>query len=152
MSEKTCALTGHRVLPADFNENQLFCELENIVKEGYTYFYCGMAEGFDLLALKVLLSLKENYPIKIEACVPYTGQENHFSAEMKRLYRECILKCDEKTVFFPHYTEGSFLIRNRYMVDHADFVYAYCLRNTGGTAYTVRYAESKGKKVMRALL
>ncbi len=152
MSEKACALTGHRVLPADFNEKQLSKELEDLIKEGYTYFYCGMAEGFDLIALKILLSLKETYPIKIEACVPYTGQENYFSAEMKRLYRELILKCDEQTVFFQHYTEGSFLLRNRYMVDKSDCVYSYCTRSTGGTAYTVRYAESKGKTVIRALL
>lgn len=152
MNKGFCALTGHRVLPADFNEKQLLSELESLIKEGYTFFYCGMAEGFDLLALKALLTLKEIYPIEIEACVPYTGQERSFSAEMKALYRTLIDKCDKKTVFFEKYTDGCFLIRNRYMVDNADCIYAYCLRNTGGTAYTVRYAESKNKKVIRALL
>ncbi|MBD5636618.1 MAG: DUF1273 domain-containing protein [Clostridia bacterium] len=152
MSEKSCALTGHRFLPKDFDENRLSEELKMLIGTGYTYFYCGMAEGFDLCALKVLVALKDTYPIKVEACVPYKGQENYFSAEMKKLYRELILKCDETTVFFDHYTEGSFLIRNRYMVDKADCVYSYCTRNTGGTAYTVRYAESKGKTVVRALL
>lgn len=147
-----CALTGHRVLPANFNEKKLSEELESLIKEGYTYFYCGMAEGFDLVALKVLADLKKNYPITIEACIPHRGQENKFSAEMKTLYKSLIQECDETSVFFEKYTEGCFLIRNRYMVDKSDCVYAYCKRKTGGTAYTVRYAESKGKKVFRALL
>ena len=147
-----CALTGHRVLPKDFDENRLLEELELLIGTGYTYFYCGMAEGFDLRALKTLVDFKKRYPIKIEACVPHGGQENRFSAEMKALYRKLIQRCDETTVFFEKYTDGCFLVRNRYMVDNSDCVYAYCLRNTGGTAYTVRYAESKGKKVIRALL
>ncbi len=152
MNKTACALTGHRVLPANFNEQKLSEELENLIKDGCYYFYCGMAEGFDLCALKILVSFKKTYPIKIEACVPYKGQENYFSAQMKTLYRELILQCDETTVFFDRYTDGSFLIRNRYMVDKADIVFSYCTRNTGGTAYTLRYAESKGKKVIHALL
>lgn len=148
----SCALTGHRVLEKNFDEKKLSEELESLIKEGYTYFYCGMAEGFDLRALKVLVNLKKQYPIKIEACVPYKGQENHFSFETKSLYQSLIRACDERTVFFEKYTDGCFLIRNRYMVEKADCVYAYCKRNTGGTAYTVRYAESKGKTVVRALL
>lgn len=148
----SCALTGHRVLPANFDEKKLSEELESLIKEGYTYFYCGMAEGFDLIALKALIDLKKHYSIKIEACVPHRGQENHFSAEMKTLYRSLFSQCDETSVFFEKYTEGCFLICNRYMVDKSDCIYAYCTRNTGGTAYTVRYAESKGKKIVRALL
>ena len=152
MNKTACALTGHRVLPVNFNVQKLSEELEDLIKDGCSYFYCGMAEGFDLCALKILVSFKKTYPIKIEACVPYKGQENYFSAQMKALYRELILQCDETTVFFDRYTEGSFLIRNRYMVDKADVVFSYCTRNTGGTTYTVRYAESKGKKVIHALL
>lgn len=147
-----CALTGHRILPADFDEKKLSKELENLINEGYTYFYCGMAEGFDLRALKALIELKTRCSIKIEACVPHRGQENRFSAEMKALYKDLIQQCDETSVFFDNYTEGCFLIRNRYMVDKADCVYAYCKRKNGGTAYTVRYAESKGKKVIFSLL
>lgn len=152
MRNGACALTGHRVLPKDFDENRLSEELELLITAGYTYFYCGMAEGFDLRALKVLLSLKERYPVEIEACVPYRGQERNFPSETKTLYKTLLEKCDKKTVFFEKYTDGCFLVRNRYMVDNADCVYAYCLRDTGGTAYTVRYAESKRKNVIRGLL
>lgn len=152
MKPRVCALTGHRVLPCDFDEKRLYRELEALIGEGFSLFFCGMAEGFDLVALKTLFALKERYPVEIEACVPYRGQESRFSSEMKALYLRYLPECDRKTVFFDRYTDGCFLVRNRYMVDGADCVYAYCLRDTGGTAYTVRYAKSKGKPVRFALL
>lgn len=152
MKPLACALTGHRVLPKDFDEKRLSDELEAFIGEGYSLFFCGMAEGFDLVALKALISLRARYSFEIEACVPYRGQENRFSSEMKALYRALLPECDRETVFFDRYTDGCFLVRNRYMVDGADCVYAYCLRETGGTAYTVRYAKSKGKTVRFALL
>lgn len=72
--EKVCALTGHRDL-ADFDENALAYELESLVKEGYTAFLCGMAQGFDLLALKLLAALKQKRTLYLEACIPFEGQE-----------------------------------------------------------------------------
>lgn len=152
MKPLSCALTGHRVLPENFSEQKLLSELENLVSEGYTSFYCGMAEGFDLLALKALVLLKEKYPLEIEACVPYRGQEKSFSVEMKTLYQTLLPKCDRVTVFFERYTDGCYLVRNRYMVNEADCVFAYCTRQKGGTAYTLRYAESKKKRIVRAIL
>lgn len=152
MKNKTCALTGHRVLQNSFNESKLKEELEKLIKEGYDFFYCGMAEGFDLIALKALLFFKKNYPIKIEACIPYKGQEKRFSSEMKDLYLTLLPECDETTVFFESYTDGCYLLRNRYMVDCAECVFAYCKKDTGGTAYTIRYAKKKKKKIVYSMI
>ena len=41
--KKTCAITGHRELPVDFDKNALYDELENLVREGCDEFLCGMA-------------------------------------------------------------------------------------------------------------
>ena len=147
MSGRACALTGHRALPAQFDRRALFDEFEALLKEGYTDFFCGMAEGFDLLSLQFLVELKARYPIYIEACVPFRGQENSFSRENRTLYRDLIEKCDKVTVLFEKYRNGCFLARNRYMVDCCDLLFAYCTKETGGTAYTVRYAEKAEKPV-----
>ena len=48
--EKVVALTGHRALE-NFDEDALAYELESLIGEGYTAYLCGMAQGFDLLAL-----------------------------------------------------------------------------------------------------
>ncbi len=148
MSGRACALTGHRALPENLNRKALFDELEALIKKGYTDFFCGMAEGFDLLALQFLIELKERYPLYIEACVPFRGQEKSFLNENLLLYRDLIGQCDKVTVLFEEYRNGCFLARNRYMVDCADILFAYCTKETGGTAYTVRYAKKTGKDVI----
>ena len=144
----SCALTGHRVLPQNFNNKLLYDELEQLIKDGCTTFFCGMAQGFDLLALKLLVELKERYPIYLEACVPFRGQENTFPEKERLLYRDLITRCDVTTVLFDSYKNGCYLARNRYMVDCSDILFAYCIKSTGGTAYTLRYANSFSKRVI----
>lgn len=148
MIQGYCALTGHRILPDDFDEEELGKELETLIRGGCKGFFCGMAEGFDLLCLRLLFGLKERYSFSIEACVPFAGQENYYSKENKLLYRKLIEKCDRTTTLEQGYRNGCFLIRDRYMVDRADFVFTYCTKTTGGTAYTVNYAKKKDKLVV----
>ena len=143
-----CALTGHRKLPPDFNENALYDKLEELINRGCDTFFCGMAQGFDLLALKCLVALKRKYQFYIEACIPYKGHENALDRADKKSYLELLSRCDQKTVLFESYCDGCFLARDRYMVDCADAVLAYCTKNTGGTAYTADYGMKKGKIVI----
>lgn len=144
MSGKSCALTGHRELEKNFNSNAVYDKLEELIINGYDYFYCGMAQGFDLLALGCLCDLKKKYRIFTEACIPYAGQETYFPAAEKKKYRALLQWCDKKTVLSDYYFDGCLLRRNRYMVDGADAVLAYCRSDTGGTAYTVNYAKKRG--------
>ena len=44
----------------------------------------------------------------------------------------------------PENVNGAFLKRDRMLMDEASYCICYCHRLTGGTAYTVRYAMSKG--------
>lgn len=142
-----CALTGHRDLPETFDVNKLYDCLEETIREGYDTFYCGMARGFDLLALDCLVSLARKYKITLVACEPYKGHGDGFRGELREKYRSLLQWCDEVTVLSPAYYRGAFNVRDRYMVDHADLVLAYCTRDSGGTAYTLRYAEKKGKEI-----
>ena len=144
--QKLVALTGHRELH-NFDENARAYELESLVAEGYTGYLCGMAQGFDLLALKLLVALKCKTPLYLEACIPFEGHEKSFSAAKRQLYNDLLEACDKKTVLFPAYTAASYLARDRYMVDCADLVLAHLEKETGGTAYTVKYAQKKGVPV-----
>lgn len=140
---RTCALTGHRELPLGFDENRLYDKLEELLKKGCDCFLCGMAQGFDLTALACLVDLKERYRFSIEACIPYEGHSLRLPADLKKKYQTLLQWCDRKTVLYENYREGCFLARDRYMVDSADIVFAYCIKKTGGTAYTVNYALQK---------
>ena len=144
----SCALTGHRELPREFDKNALYDRLELLIEGGCETFFCGMAEGFDLAAMSCLAALKKKRKLFVEACIPFTGFENRFTARDRRVYDELITWCDRTTVIFPEYRAGCFLARNRYMVDCADVLLAYCTKERGGTAYTVNYARRKEVPVL----
>ena len=141
--KKTCAITGHRDLPDNFNKSALYEELENLIKAGFDTFLCGMAEGFDLLCLECLVSLKQKYRIYTEACIPFPDQSKTMSAYWKKLYSELLESCDKKTVLSQSYFTGVYLMRDRYMVDNCDALFSYCKKEKGGAFYTVSYAKEK---------
>ncbi len=144
---EVCALTGHRDLPDNFSVNALYDALEALIRGGCRLFRCGMARGFDLTALQCLVDLRQKYLFGIEACIPYAGHGSSFPPAERKLYRTLLSWCEKSTVLFPAYTRGCYLARDRYMVDGADILLAYCTRESGGTAYTVKYAREQGVPV-----
>ncbi len=144
---KTVALSGHRILPEDFDRYRLQGALEDLLEEGYTSFCCGMAQGFDLLALECLIDLKYRYHVRVEACIPYSGHSASLPYSDRVRYGELLAKCDEKTVLAEEYRAGCMQARNRYMVDKSDLLFVYCTQKKGGTVYTVKYALSRGVEV-----
>lgn len=142
-----CALSGHRILPDDFDQKSLKDHLELLLQADCVKFLCGMATGFDLLALSKLAELKGKYRFSIEACIPFRGHERGFTPAFMNYYRELLSYCDKKTVLSEAYFAGCFLVRDRYMVDHSDALFAYQTKSEGGTAYTTDYAAKRGKKV-----
>ena len=145
--KKTCALTGHRELSPRFSVNALHDKLEEMIRDGCDRFLCGMAQGFDLRALACLVSLRQKYRITLVACVPYRGQGRGCSQEGRREYARLLEQCDEVYILQEKYEAGCLLARNRYMVDRADVLLAFCERESGGAAYTVRYAQKHGVPV-----
>lgn len=61
MREKTCCFTGHReILESEGAvKARLMGILEELIHQGYRYFGAGGARGFDSLAAKTVLELKE---------------------------------------------------------------------------------------------
>lgn len=145
---EVCALTGHRDLPENFSVNELYDTLEDLIRGGCRRFRCGMAQGFDLAALSCLTDLRQKYVFTIEACIPYAGHIRSFPQNERERYRLLLSWCEEKTVVCPAYTRGCYLARDRYMVDGADVLVAFCTKQSGGTAYTVRYARGQGVPVV----
>ena len=142
------AVTGHRKLPKSFDKQLLKQELSAFVRDGYDTFYVGMALGFDTACFGVLLSLKkEGAGIKLIACVPCADQDRNFTEKQKAEYRKMLSESDEVHVLGEVYGATAMMRRNRFMVDHADTVYAFLEKQRGGAYNTVRYARDKGKPV-----
>ena len=139
-----CVFTGHRELGEDFSPTLLKKTIKDLIERGVEIFYNGMAIGFDLLAAEQVLSLRKKFPnVKLIACVPYYGQENYFSAADKRRYVKTLKKADEVVLLSETYYRGCLHQRDRYMVDNADVIIAYCKKKEGGAAYTLSYFKKQ---------
>lgn len=136
---KSCAFTGHRMLGEAFSARKLKKEIKNLVLQGVDVFYNGMAMGFDLLAAEKVLELKKKYPhIRLILCIPCYQQEKSFSEKDKGRYAAIYKKADERVVLADSYYRGCMQVRNRYMAERADVLVAYCIKDEGGAAYTVK--------------
>ncbi len=140
---KTCAVTGHRVLPPDFDRIKLRIYLEKIAEAGYEIFLVGMAVGFDLECFSVLSEMKkEGKNVKICAVIPCADQSANFSEENKIAYRKCLEDADYIAEEKRKYYKNCMLVRDEYLVENSSFLLAYYDgRKEGGTYYTLKLAK-----------
>lgn len=144
------SFTGHRpekIKDLSSLRNKLKQELEKKLLEIENLtFVVGGAPGFDTLALEVLLEL--NQKDNITLAVPFRGFEKYSSkndaqnSHALKLNYSCGVKVIEVGG-----TEGSFgqkcYQRNRYLVEKADFIFAYHDGSKSGTGHTVTLAKLK---------
>lgn len=146
---QSCAFTGHREIGADFSPKALLDAVDECLARGARVFYNGVARGFDLIAAEYVLNRKKVYgDIKLVACVPFLGQSEFFKNEDKCRYDRILSECDERVVLEKEYKPWCMARRNDYMVEHADVLIAYCNKDKGGSAYTVKNALKKGVYVI----
>lgn len=151
--DRTVCFTGHRAIKnAEQLEQRLSKIVEGLVAEGYNYFLAGGARGFDALAAQTILDFKAVYPqIILRLILPFPNPyetENGWSEEDIENYHAILGAADDVVYMGQQYKRGLYYKRDRYMVDNAAVCVAYQRRKTGGTAYTVSYAKSRGIQVM----
>ena len=148
----TACFTGHRSIPPQ-REEQIRRKTEQAVVDlifrGYDTFIVGGALGFDTLAQQVLTDLRGEFPyIRIVMAIPCPDQDKTWGEADRHIYRHLLETADARILIAREYSRECMLKRNRYMIHHSSVCIAYCTRDTGGTAYTVRHAKESGKDVI----
>ena len=118
--------------------------LERLVKEhGVTVFYTGGMGEFDALFARTVRVLKRDYSsLRLVLVMPYlTRRLNADKAYYETLYDELLIPAELDSV----HPKKAIGLRNRWMVDHSDFVIAALHRNNGGAAEAIRYAQIIGR-------
>lgn len=151
MRNKTCCFTGHRQLPEKYKD-EIASKLENTIKllihSGYRYFGTGGALGFDTLAAQTVLRLRKGYPqIKLILVLPCLSQADKWHPSDVEIYQEIIKQADKVVYTSKEYTPKCMFKRNRHLVDHSSACVCYLTRRSGGTAYTVEYAQKCGVQI-----
>lgn len=97
----------------------------------------GMALGFDQLVAEVCVELG----IPFVAVIPYDGQEDLWSPDMKIRFYNLLLKAAEIVVVTPGpYEKWKLSVRNCWIVDHSTEMLNYMVEPRGGTLHCTNYA------------
>ena len=159
--QKICCCTGHRPksFPFEYGKDKkrhkaYLKALEEKIElaisfYGITSFISGMALGVDLDFAEIVLKLrdKKHYPINLECAVPCPNQTLKWSEADKIRYNSILQRADYVNVISKYYSFDCMLKRNRYMVDKSNLLIAvYNGVKTGGTHYTIDYANKKNIK------
>ena len=153
MQGKVCMFTGHRIIPGDACKplwEELKKELSNLYVAGVRDFITGGALGFDTLAALTVLTLRDIRPdVKLHLYLPCRDQDKKWNAKDKERFSHILERADDVIYICDKYVPGCMHTRNRRMVDNSDICVAYLRRDSGGTAYTVDYAQGRGLKIIR---
>ena len=153
--DKTCCFTGHREIPLlDLSRitRKTRETVLSLYSRGVRYFGAGGAIGFDTIAAETVLELRETLcpEIKLILVLPCRDQTRGWKNERDlRRYAECLRLADKVVYTSDEYHRGCMHKRNRHLVDQSAYCIAYLTKPSGGTAYTVDYAEQRGLVIIK---
>lgn len=154
--QRSVCFTGHREISENTVTlfNRLYTCLENLITtENATDFYAGGAVGFDTIAAKCVLSLREKYKhIRLHLVLPCPNDEQTkgWSAGEKFDFRIILQRADSVEITSPGRTKDCMKIRNARLVEQADsFCVCYYDKTVkSGTGQTVGFAQKKGLTII----
>lgn len=148
--ETTCLFTGHRALGREFDFDNLYSAVINLIeKRGVDTFICGGAIGFDTYGAEAVLKAKENgYKVKLHLYLPCNNQTEKWAPSFKIKYEDIRKRADYIDIVDRPYFEGCMQKRNYKMVDDSAFCLCYFNGKPSGTGQTVRYAKRCGLTVI----
>lgn len=106
----------------------------------------GMAQGVDTIYALLALELK----IPLLAAIPFEGQERKWPKRAQDLYFQILSDplTTKVLVSDPPYEASKLQIRNEYMVDHSNLIFAVYDGTKGGTFNCLQYARKKNKEIV----
>ena len=122
--------------------------IEDYIKKGVTTLSVGLCYGSDFYAMQSWRKHKETYPnLKLVGYIPHKGQEEKWTEENKKLYKELLKTCDEIVqVSDEPYTERCMLFRNIRLVENCDYLLALSDgRKNSGCWQTINLAVENDK-------
>ena len=149
---RTCCFTGHRQIPLE-ERAEIADKLERVIvslyQRGIRYYGAGGALGFDTLAAQTVIYLRKSCPgIKLILVLPCLTQTRRWRPEDVAEYEHIKTEADKTVYTAKQYTPDCMHKRNRHLVDNSSVCICYLTRNSGGTAYTIRYAKKRNLEII----
>ena len=140
MEKKACTFFGHRDSPETIKPKIRTAVIDLIEKHGVTMFYVGNQGNFDRRVRSVLKEVTTTYP-EVGYAVVLAYMPSAKAANLSEDFSDTMLPEGIEKV------PKRFAIpwRNKWMIEHADYVVTYVTRLFGGAAQFSALAKSKGK-------
>ncbi len=149
---RTACFTGHRNIPSEQQpliEKRLDDIIERLYRHEVVFFGAGGAYGFDFLAESAVLRAKQkHHEIKLILVLPCKNQDKYWNYRDRAAYKQMLKNADKIVRVSENYDSRCMLKRNRHLVDYSGYCVCYMTKNSGGTAYTVRYAAEQGLNII----
>ena len=134
-----CTFFGHGDCPETKYSNILQAIQNLITEKNIITFYVGTQGNFDSLVYRALCNLRADFPqIRIYRVLAYLPKDNS-------LISDSILLEGIELI----HPRNAISWRNRWMIEHSDYVIAYITHNYGGAARFVNEAKRRGKTIIR---
>ncbi|HHW46206.1 MAG TPA: DUF1273 domain-containing protein [Clostridiales bacterium] len=162
--DTACCFSGYRPQKFSFQlkkddpqyirfENQLLSAIFSMPQKDCYTFYSGAAMGFDLIAAELVLLLKKSLKgkgknIQLICVVPFEDQAKKWPLEWQKRYNKVLNEADSVVVISKEYHSGCYHRRNKYMVDHSNYIITYYDGKSGGTRNTLKYAQKSGLTII----
>lgn len=133
-----CTFFGHREFYS-LDEQVLKDTIEDMIRKGVDTFYVGNQGQFDSAVYRCLRNLRKEYP-HIWICVVLAylpTKKNEYDDMVDTMYPE-----------IEGHPKFAIERRNRWMIDHSDFLLCYINHTWGGAYKFARLAKHHGKAVI----
>ena len=126
---------------------------KKLVNDGVIYYGAGGALGFDTVAARTIIKMREVYSnIKLILVLPCREQTKGWNDSEVETYNYILSQADKVVYTSEKYYAGCMHKRNRHLVDNSSHCICFKNKDTGGTAYTVDYAQKSGLKIFNVAI
>ena len=151
---KTCCFTGHRAVPPELSA-MILSRADRVIRQlyydrGIRFYGIGGALGFDSQMAQLLFRLRQSElkDIKVILVYPFEGYTRYWTAEQQWDHRQSLKHYDKIVCVSDVPGRDAYLARNRHLVNGSSVCVCYCVDESSGTGYTVRYAKEKGLEII----
>ena len=140
--DAACGFCGHSDAPESLRVELKETIVDLIREKNVHLFYVGNHGGFDRMVLGVLQELQASFPVmRYYVVLAYHPQLSApVSPDAPTIFPED-LETVPKRAAIPR--------RNKWLVEHSDYLVSYVVRSFGGAAQTLAYAERRNVRIIR---
>ena len=145
MQKRRCCFIGQRPERLASSEEAiktwLDMQIDHAIRlRNITTFITGMNIGVDLWAAELVIRKRLSCQVHLIAAVPWTGFTRTWNMYWKNIYKNIFNSADHVHIVSEHYYPGIFEDRNKWMLQHSEYMIGYYNGDSETVQNMIQYA------------